>query len=83
VVAFQRLYAFERLAKLYEDAASALGAVARRPTGETDVEVDVAIHAQVAQVERILSQEQGQWGQLAFELHASDAENARPSTPHG
>jgi hypothetical protein len=75
VVAFQRLFGFERLAKLYEDAASALGAVAHRPTGETDAEVNLAIHAQVAQVERILLQEQGQWGQLAVELHAPAAEN--------
>jgi hypothetical protein len=80
VVAFQRLYAFERLAKLYDDAASALGAVARRPTGQTDAEVDLAVHAQVAQVERILSQEQGQWGQLVVELHAPNGEKAGPST---
>jgi SMODS and SLOG-associating 2TM effector domain 1 len=68
ILAFLRLYAFERLAKLYGDAAAALADVVRRPTGNTDHELEAAIQAHVAKVERIFVREQGQWGQLIADL---------------
>ena len=70
VLAFLRLYAFERLAKLYGDAADALATVVGRPSGSTDPELEGAIQAHVAKVERIFIREQGQWGQLIADLHS-------------
>jgi hypothetical protein len=76
VVAFQRLYAFERLASLYGDAARALSTVAQRPDGAAGGELEPTIQAHVARVERILSQEQGQWGQLTADLQVHEPHRA-------
>jgi hypothetical protein len=65
-LAMQRLYAYERLAKLYGDAVAALGGIRSKPPipGATNEQIG----AFVARVERILTREQGQWGQITEEL---------------
>jgi hypothetical protein len=65
-LAMQRLYAYERLAKLYGDAVAALAGIKSEPPipGATNEQIS----AFVARVERILTREQGQWGQITEEL---------------
>jgi SMODS and SLOG-associating 2TM effector domain 1 len=60
--AYDGLYAFDRHAKLYGDAARALDQIGRSGAG------DVAGY--VEQVEAVLHNEQAQWGQLESELGA-------------
>jgi len=70
--AYDGLYAFERQAKLYGDAANALlGARADSPDFKQpmdDAAFEAALSAHVQQVEQILSREQAQWGQLIGEI---------------
>jgi hypothetical protein len=79
VAALQRLFAFERLAKLYQDAATALETVGQPPVTGTEAELSTY----VMRVERILGREQGQWGQLTADLHLPDgpAEGRSPAKP--
>jgi hypothetical protein len=79
VASFQRLYAFERLAKLYADARTALGTVGPLPAAETDEELDASIHTFVAKAERIFQQEQGQWGQLTADLNVEEPDSGEPA----
>jgi SMODS and SLOG-associating 2TM effector domain 1 len=70
--AYNGLYAFERQAKLYGDAANALlRARADSPDlkpAMDDTAFAAAVSAHVQQVEQILSGEQAQWGQLIGEI---------------
>ena len=70
--AYNGLYAFERQAKLYGDAANALlraraDAPDLRPLMD-DATSQAALRAHVQQVEQILGGEQAQWGQLIGEI---------------
>ena len=72
LTAYNGLYAFERQAKLYRDAAYALmRARADSPDVQPSMD-DAAFHealsAHVGQVEKILGGEQAQWGQLIGEI---------------
>jgi hypothetical protein len=72
LAAYNGLYAFERQAKLYGDAANAL-LRARADSPEVKLPMEDAafadaVSAHVQQVEQILSGEQAQWGQLIGEI---------------
>lgn len=71
--AYNGLYAFERQAKLYGDAANALlraraDAPDVRPMLDEAGSQGMVLQAYVQQVERILGAEQAQWGQLIGEI---------------
>lgn len=70
--AYNGLYAFERQAKLYRDAANMMHhARADAPdlkSGITEAGYRRALSAYVNKVEGILRKEQGQWGQLISEI---------------
>jgi hypothetical protein len=70
--AYNALYAFERQAKIYRDAANALlRARADSPDLKPpmdDAAFQEALRAHVEQVEQILRSEQAQWGQLIGEF---------------
>ena len=66
LAAYGGLYAFERVAKLYRDAARNLRRV-DAPDLSAVADERVAIAQYVAEVERIFTNERGQWGQLAVE----------------
>lgn len=68
IAAYQRLFAFEHVGKLFQDAVAALLAVRDQPPGRSDAE----IAAYVGQVERIFAREQGQWGQLTAALQTPE-----------
>ena len=78
VASFQRLYAFERLAKLYADARTALGTVGPMPAAATDEELEESIQIFVAKAERVFQQEQGQWGQLTADLNVGEPDSSEP-----
>jgi hypothetical protein len=69
--AYNALYAFERQAKIYDDAANALlRARADSPDLKPpmdDAAFQEALRAHVEQIEQILRNEQAQWGQLIGE----------------
>jgi hypothetical protein len=68
--AYEGLYAFERIAKLYRDAARNLRRVeAPRLADAADERAAVAKY--VAGVEQIFTNERGQWGQLEVEPRPS------------
>jgi hypothetical protein len=73
--AFEGLYAFERLAKLYGDAARNLKRVQSPKLADGEDE-RAAVARYVADVERIFRNERGQWGQL--KVDRPDA--ARPAS---
>lgn len=66
----QRLFAYERLAKLYNDAGQALAGAGAASVvdGPTNGELAQRVSAYVDEVEAIFRREQGQWGQLVAEL---------------
>lgn len=65
--AYQSLYAFPRLAKLYKDAETSLTAL--RALG-LSVELEASeFRARVELIETVFRQENGQWGQLAKDSH--------------
>ena len=72
LIAYNGLYAFERQAKLYGNAADALlRARADSPNMQPpmdDAAFHEALNAHVGQVEQILGGEQAQWGQLIGEI---------------
>jgi hypothetical protein len=74
IAAYEGLFAFERVAKLYRDAARNLRRVTPPIVGDTSA--DAAVSAYVAEVERIFERERGQWGQLATEA------SPPPDAPH-
>ena len=80
--AYNALYAFERQAKIYGDAANALlRARADSPDLKPpmdDAAFQEALSAHVEQVEQILRSEQAQWGQLIGEIKPA----APPQSTH-
>jgi hypothetical protein len=66
--AYNGLYAFERVTKLSRDAARNLRRVQPPQIAHADPQTSVSNY--VADVERILEKERGQWGQLAVEPQA-------------
>jgi uncharacterized membrane protein len=72
IAAYQGLFAFERIAKLYRDAARNLRRLPPPIVGDT-TSAQAAIAAYVADVERVFERERGQWGQLASEPTAASA----------
>ena len=78
--AYDGLYAFERQAKLYRDAANAVHrARADAPDlkqGLTETDYRRALSAYVYEVESIFRQEQGQWGQLINEIKPAEPPKA-------
>ena len=76
--AYDGLYAFDRQAKLYQDARGAL-LIAKARTPElrpfpSSVEFHAALGTYVTQVESIFENERGQWGQLMSEVKLADGE---------
>ncbi|HLV98997.1 MAG TPA: DUF4231 domain-containing protein [Ktedonobacterales bacterium] len=63
---YQSVYAFERQAKLYEDASGVLNSVQMPPTPGGSP--DVSIQDYVEQIEYVFKMEQGQWGQLVGQI---------------
>ena len=76
---YEGLFAFERIAKLYRDAARNLRRVQPPLLGD-EASAMKAVGLYVANVEGILERERGQWGQLAVERHGptEDEGNAEP-----
>ena len=78
--AYDGLYAFERQAKLYRDAANAVHrARADAPDlkqGLTETDYRRTLSAYVNEVESIFRQEQGQWGQLINEIKPAEPPKA-------
>jgi SMODS and SLOG-associating 2TM effector domain 1 len=70
LTAYQSLYAFPRLAKLYQDAESALMALEVARAGFRPGLSPEATRALMEQIEMVFVQENGQWGQLM--QHAAD-----------
>ena len=66
LAAYEGLYAFIRVSKLYTDAARNLRLV-EAPNLSESADEQVAVAAYVAQIEEIFKRERGQWGQLAAE----------------
>jgi hypothetical protein len=89
--AYNALYAFERQAKIYGDAANALlRARADSPDLKPpmdDAAFQQALGAHVEQVERILGREQAQWGQLIGEIKpvapppSNSIQDSQPPSP--
>ncbi len=80
--AYNGLYAFDRQAKVYGDAANALlraraDSPDLKPVMEDSAFAD-AVGAHVQQIERILSGEQAQWGQLIGEIKPISPPSAKP-----
>ncbi len=82
ISAYDGLYAFERQAKLYQDAFNALLRVrADAPDlkqGITEAGYRSALSAYVNQVEAVSRREQGQWGQLMSEIKPSEPPDNPP-----
>jgi hypothetical protein len=70
--AYNGLYSFERVNKLSRDAARNLRRVQLPRIGEADPQAAVSWY--VANIEQILENERGQWGQLGLELRAKQDE---------
>jgi hypothetical protein len=79
--AYNGLYAFERQAKIYGDAATAL-LRARADSPDLKLPMDdsafqQALIAHVQQVEQILGNEQAQWGQLIGEIKPAEPPSSK------
>ncbi len=67
LTAYQSLYSFPQLAKLYKDAEISLAALRASGLG---AELEAGeIRARVELIETVFTQENGQWGQLAKDSH--------------
>jgi len=64
LTAYQTLYAFPRLAKLYQDAEDSLVALNAAQAGFLFSLSPADAQALVKQIEKVFAQENGQWGQL-------------------
>ena len=64
LTAYQTLYAFPRLAKLYRDAEDSLVALNAAQAGFLFSLSPADAQALVKQIEKVFAQENGQWGQL-------------------
>ena len=69
IAAYEGLFAFQRVAKLYRDAAHNLRRI-QQPAVEDAATAQAALEAYVAEVERVFERERGQWGQLGAEPDA-------------
>jgi SMODS and SLOG-associating 2TM effector domain 1 len=69
IAAYEGLFAFQRIAKLYRDAARNLRRI-QPPVLEEAATAQAALDAYVAGVERVLERERSQWGQLGAEPQA-------------
>jgi hypothetical protein len=78
VTAYAGLFSFERVAKLYRDAARNLRRVAP-PGFDGGADAREAVVAYVDAIERIFEQERGQWGQLGRRQEQQQQE--RPQEP--
>lgn len=74
LAAYEGLYAFERIAKLYRDAARNLRLV-ETPNLSDPADESAAIARYVAEAEQIFTKERGQWGQLAVETAEEQGHN--------
>ena len=74
IAAYEGLFSFERVAKLYRDAARNLRR-AQPPLIDDAATADAAVANYVAEVERIFERERGQWGQLGSEPVPPTAED--------
>lgn len=66
--AYEGLFAFERIARLFHDAARNLRRV-QAPLLAEETSAQEAVVRYVSETERILERERGQWGQLAVDQH--------------
>lgn len=71
---YESVYAFERQAKLYNDAAIAMRYVQAFLSPQANA--SVSLREYVEQVETILAAEQGQWGQLVSQINVATAPGA-------
>ena len=72
VAAYDGLFSFERVGRLYDDARAALEA-AEIDTPDSVPDADPAlVRAYVETVEAVLRREQAQWGQLSSEIKLSE-----------
>jgi hypothetical protein len=69
IAAYEGLFAFQRVAKLYRDAARNLRRTHPPIVDDTDT-AQAAVDAYVLEVERIFERERGQWGQLGAKPQA-------------
>jgi hypothetical protein len=67
--AYEGLFAFDRIARLFHDAARNLRRV-QAPLLADEAGAQAAVARYVEEIERILERERGQWGQLAVEQSA-------------
>ena len=74
--AYDGLYAFERITKIYRDAARNLRRVQVPPSQGRDAHEEISGY--VNRIEQILAQERGQWGQLAEEARSKPGEPLKP-----
>lgn len=79
LAAYSTLYAFEQQAKLYHDAINSLIKANASPPPDPDAQpglseeqVTDGVHKYVHEIENIFLVEQGQWGQLAQKMKASE-----------
>jgi hypothetical protein len=72
LAAYGALFGFDRHAKLYADAIRNLGLL-EEPDLSHATDADEAIRTYVEEVEKVLHDEQSQWGQLASEAQSTDA----------
>jgi hypothetical protein len=70
IVAYQGLFSFERVAKLYRDAARNLRR-SRTPVVDDTASAQASVAAYVAGIEAIFERERGQWGQLGTDPAAT------------
>ena len=77
LAAYERLYAFDSVAKLYRDAAKALPRTQEyKPTSPENMSTDdysSAIIAFVQEVETVSRSEMGQWGQLVNQIRSIES----------
>ena len=73
IAAYEGLFGFERVAKLYRDAARNLRHIPP-PVVEDSPEAAAAATAYVAAAERIMERERAQWGQLSREPSSPTAD---------
>jgi hypothetical protein len=73
---YQNVYAFDRQAKLYEDASAVLNTVKMPPTAENSQ--GISLQDYVEQIEYIFKMEQGQWGQLVGQISGATAPGGHP-----
>jgi hypothetical protein len=75
LTAYQTLYAFPRIAKLYKDAEMSLSALTAAGNALAAASTREEARELVSRVEKILEQENGQWGQLI--RHPADEDDHR------